>query len=140
MERDVLYDLSLFVGASLIGNWLWDFWTKRSKEHKAKMLKNCLDRIEHCSHELDYNATPGIGGARCPFTTEAQRKLLYSEEVALLGDEIAKSLKNLIIDAGRANRESPSVLPGAVKSGSKLLKELLQKRSEELRALGDLIC
>jgi len=85
MERDVLYDLSLFVGASLIGNWVWDFWTKRtrSKEHKAQMLKSCLDKIEHCSHELDYNATPGIGGSRCPFTTEAQRKLLYSEEVAL---------------------------------------------------------
>lgn len=132
----MLYDLTLFVVATLVGNWFWDLWTKRAlnKERKAKMLKNCLDKIEHCFHELDYNATPGIGGARCPFTTEAQRRLLYSEEVALLGDDLTKSLKSVIIDAGRANGEAPSVLPGSVKGSSRLLKDMLQKRSEELKA------
>lgn len=136
MDHSVINDLTLYVVASLVGNWFWDLWTKRAvnKEYKAKMLKSCLDKIEHCFHELDYNATPGIGGSRCPFTTEAQRRLLYSEEVTLLGEDLTKSLKGVIIDAGRANGEAPSVLPNSVKGSSKLLKEMLQRRSEELKA------
>ena len=131
----MLFDFTFYLVATLVGNWIWDFWTKRSVslEQKAKMLKNFVEKIEHCCHELDYNSTPGIGGSRCPFTTEAQRRLLYSEEVILLGDDLTQSLKRLIIDAGRANGESPSVPPSSVKSGSKLLKDMLMKRSEELK-------
>jgi|GEM_PF-6812235 hypothetical protein len=131
----MLYDFTVFILASLVGNWFWELWTKRiaAKEHKIEMLKSCLNKIEHCFHELDYNSTPGIGGSRCPFTTEAQRRLLYSEEVVLLGDDLIKSLKKLIIDTGRANGEAPSVPPGSVKSGTRLLKDMLQKRSEELK-------
>lgn len=135
MLPTMIYDFILFVSASLFGNWLWDIWTKRAtaKECRANMLKSCLDKIEHCSHEFDYNATPGIGGAECPFITEAQRRLLYSEEVIFLGDDLTKSLKDLIIDAGRASGGFPSIPPGSVKSRSKHLKEMLLKRSEELK-------
>ncbi len=131
----MIYDFILFVSASLLANWLWDLWSKRvaGKEYKAKMLKSCLDKIEHCSHELDYNATPGIGGAECPFTTEAQRRLLYSDEVILLGDDLTKSLKDLIIDAGRAGGGFPSIPPGSVKSRSKLLKDMLLKKGEGIK-------
>jgi hypothetical protein len=136
MKVHMIYEFVLFVIASLVANWIWDWWIKRlaAKGRKAKILKGCLEKIEHCSHELDYNATPGIGGSRCPFITEAQQKFLYSEEIVLVGDDLKESLKNLIIDAGRANGEWPSVTPGSVKSGSNLLKKLLQQKGEELKA------
>lgn len=92
-----------------------------------------MEKIEHCAHEFDYNATPGIGGNGSPFATEAQRKLLYSEEATLLDDDLIKSLKDLIIDAGRASGTFPSISPGSVKSKSKLLKDILLKKGEELK-------
>jgi hypothetical protein len=55
--------------------------------------------------------------------------------VTLLGDDLTKSLKNLIIDAGRANGEGSSVTPGSVKNASGILKELLIKRTAELKGL-----
>ncbi|MEI8329099.1 MAG: hypothetical protein WCG14_03775 [Chlamydiia bacterium] len=131
----MIYDFTLFVSATLVGNWVWDLWTRRSavKEHKKKMLKSCLEKIEHCSHELDYNAAPGIGESRCPFTTEAQQKLLYSEENSLLGGDVTISLKNLIINVGKANGGSPSVTSNGIKKGSMQLKEVLQQRGAELQ-------
>jgi len=131
----VVYEFTLYIGATLVGNWLWEIWTRRSasKEQRINKLKNCLQMIERCIHELDYNATPGVGEAKCFFKTEAQQDLLYSEEVNLLDDVLAKSLKNLIIDAGRSNGEASSITPASVKSASKLLKHLLQKQSETLK-------
>ena len=131
----MIYDFTIFILASLVGNWIWDFWMKRlaAQGEKARVLKSCLEKIEYCSHELDYNVTPGIGGARCPFRTEAHQRLLYSEEVELLGEDLTKLLKTFIIDAGRANGESPSLTPGSVKNTIRVLKDLLQKRRDELK-------
>lgn len=131
-----IYDFFLYTIASLIGSWLWDFWTKRTaaKENEIRKIKSCIEKITHCLHELDYNSTHGIGGPNCRYITEAQQKLLYSEEVFLLGDDIKESLKMLIIDAGKANGYPFSTAPGIVKKGNKLLRELLQKRKEELKA------
>jgi hypothetical protein len=81
--RLAVYEFTLFVGASLVANWIWDFWTKRSaaKRHKDKMLKSCrLEKIEHCAHELDYNATPGIGRSRSPFTTASLQKFYIQKK------------------------------------------------------------
>lgn len=126
--------LGLYVGSTLVGNWIWELWIKRSnsKEKRAVKLKTCRERIKRCLHELDYNSTPGIGGARCPFITEAQRELLYSEEAALLGEELQHSLKVLIIEAGRSNGETTSATRTSVKIASQNLKDLLQQRMDSL--------
>lgn len=131
----MLYEFTLYIGATLVGNWIWEIWVhwSASKEKKLNKVKNCLQMIERCIHELDYNATPGVGGAKCFFKTEGLQALLYSEEVYLLDEALAKSLKNLIIDAGRSNGDAPSVSSYSVKSASKLLKQSLREQSEMLK-------
>lgn len=128
-------DFFLFIIATLAGNWIWQIWTDRReiKKQKAKTHEACRTKIQACIHELEYNAAPGIGGSRSPFKLAAQEQLLHSKEVSLLGEELANSLNNLIIEAGIANGEYSIKGPREAKSMSKLLKESLQKRSEELK-------
>ncbi|MBS0649540.1 MAG: hypothetical protein JSR93_00110 [Verrucomicrobia bacterium] len=138
---DYIYEFFLFIVATLTGNWLWQLWLdkRESKKQKAKTLNECLEKIQACIHELEYNATPGIGGSRSPFKLTAQEQLLYSRAVSLLGEELTNSLKQLITEAGIANGEYSMKGPAGAKSTSKLLKEFLQKRSEELKASSDMM-
>lgn len=128
-------DFLLFIAATLVGNWLWQLWLdkREAKIQKAKTLKYCLEKIQSCILELEYNAAPRIGGPRSLFKLTAQEQLLHSTEVSLLGEELANSLKQLVIEAGVANGEYSMKGPGGVKGMSNLLKESLQKKSEELQ-------
>lgn len=128
-------DFFLFIAATLVGNWLWQLWLdkREAKIQKAKTLKDCLSKIQSCILELEYNATPGVGGPRCHFKLTAQEQLLHSAEVSLLGEELTDSLKQLVIEAGVANGEYSMKGPGGVKSMSNLLKDFLQKKIEELQ-------
>lgn len=134
---DYISEFFLVIAATLAGNWLWQLWLDRreTKKQKAQILADSLEKIQSCVYELEYNATPGIGGPKSPFKLTAQEQLLHSAEVvSLLGGELTNSLKELIIEAGLANGEYSMKGPGRAKATSKLLKEFLQKRSEELKA------
>lgn len=132
---DYLLEFFLVIVATLVGNRLWQLWVDKqeAKKQRAKSLEEGLTKIQACMHELEYNATPGIGGSRSPFKLMAQEQLLHSTAVSLLGEELTNSLKQLITEAGVANGEYSMKGPGGVKGMSKLLKEQLQKRSEELK-------
>ncbi len=134
-QMNYISDFFLFIAATLVGNWLWQLWLdkRETKIQKAKTLKDCLDKIQSCILELEYNAAPGIGGPRSLFKLTAQEQLLHSAEVSLLGEELANSLKQLVIEAGVANGEYSMKGPGGVKGMSKLLKASLQQKSEELQ-------
>ncbi len=132
---DYLSEFLLVIAATLVGNMLWQLWLdkREAKNQKANTLKEGLSKIQSCILELEYNATPGIGGPRCHFKLTAQEQLLHSPEVSLLDEELANSLKQLIIEAGVANGEYSLKGPHGVKGMSNLLKASLQKRSEELK-------
>lgn len=130
-----LWEFLAVIVATLVGNWLWQLWLdkREEKNQNAKTLKDCLAKIQSCMLELEYNTTPGVGGPRCHFKLTAQEQLLHSTEVSLLGEELANSLKQLVIEAGVANGEYSMKGPGGIKGMSNLLKESLQKKSEELQ-------
>lgn len=104
----------------------------RSKNSESQNPEILSRKIQSCILELEYNAAPGIG-PRSLFKLTAQEQLLHSTEVSLLGEELANSLKQLVIEAGVANGEYSMKGPGGVKGMSNLLKESLQKKSEELQ-------
>jgi hypothetical protein len=135
VQMNYISDFFLFIVATLVGNWLWQLWLDKREANiqKAKTLKDCLEKIQSCILELEYNAAPGIGGPRSLFKLTAQEQLLHSAEVSLLGEELANSLKQLVIEAGVANGEYSMKGPGGVKGMSNLLKASLQKKSEELQ-------
>lgn len=130
-----IYEFFLFIAATLVGNWLWQLWLdkREAKIQKAKTLKNFIAKIQSCIHELEYNATPGIGGPRSVFKLTEQEQLLHSTEDSLLGEELTNELKKLVIEAGVANGEYSVRGPGGVKSMSNIMKESLQKKIEELQ-------
>jgi hypothetical protein len=137
---DYIIEFFLVVVATLVGNRLWQVWIDKQevKKQRIKSLEEGLTKIQACIHELEYNATPGIGGSRSPFKLTAQEQLLHSTAVSLLSEELTNSLKQLISEAGVANGEYSMKGPGGAKGMSKLLKELLQKRSEELKTSSDM--
>ncbi len=122
---DRIFDLFCFLVVELFGLWLFQLWLDKRdiKQQKAKTLNECLEKIQACIHELEYNATPGIGGSRSPFKLMAQEQLLHFTAVSLLGEELTNLLKQLITEAGIANGEYSMKGPGQAKSMSKLLKE-----------------
>lgn len=132
-QMNYISDFFLFIAATLVGNWFWQLWLdkREAKIQKAKTVKDFLAKIQSCILELEYNATPGIGGPRSLFKLTAQEQLLHSTEVPLLGEELTDSLKQLVIEAGVANGEYSMKGPGGVKSMSNLLKDFLQKKIEE---------
>lgn len=139
-QMDRVFDLFCFLVVEIFGLWLFQLWLDKRevKKQKVKSLEEGLTKIQACIHELEYNATPGIGGSRSPFKLTAQEQLLHSIDTSLLGEELTNSLKQLITDAGVANGEYSMKGPGGAKGMSKLLKELLQKRSEELKTSSDM--
>lgn len=130
-----LWEFLVFIAATLVGNGLWQLWLDKReiKNQKVKALKECLAKIQSCILELEYNITPGVGGSRCHFKLRAQEELMHSAEIYLLGEELANSLKQLVIEAGIANGEYSMKNPGEIKSMSNLLKAFLQKKSQELQ-------
>lgn len=138
---DRIFDLFCFLVVELIGLWLFQLWLdkREAKKQKAKTLNECLEKIQSCILELEYNATPGVGGPRCPFRLKALEQLLHSAEGSLLGEELTNSLQQLMIEAGSANGEYLLRGPGQAKGMSNLLKESLQNRKEELKLSSDIV-
>ncbi len=130
-----IIEFFIFITAALVSNWIWQLHLDRreGKRQQANAIKNFLAKVHHCIHELQYNATPGIGGPRSPFRLTALDQLLQSTEVSLLGEELTNSLKQLMIEAGVSNGAYSLTGPGKTKSMSNLLILSLQKRSEELK-------
>ncbi len=123
----------LFITAGLAVNRIEEFWArkKEAKNRPAKLRKNCIEKIRHCMNELEFNAKC-IGGPTCPFKTEALERLLNSEEITLLEEDLINSLKQIIAEAGIARAPHAEFVAVRVKSGSKLLKDLLQKQIYKL--------
>lgn len=123
----------LMVAAALGGNWLWQIWIKKKERNrqKKKSIKDCIEKIRHCIDEIDYNASPGIGGKNSPFKIAEQEELLYAEEVYLLNPETLHALKKSILDVGIVHGHFPHTINHAKSSGLSL-KALLEKQREEL--------
>lgn len=136
---DYISEFFLIMVATLVANWLWQLWLdkREAKNQKIKTLKDFLGKIHSCILELEYNASPGVGVPSCPFKLKDQEELLRFTEVNLLGEVLANSLKRLITDAGVANGGLSLRGPRGIQGMSNLVKESLQKRSEELKASSD---
>lgn len=130
---DYVWQFLLFIVAGLVLNRIEELRTckKEAKNRSAKLRKDCVEKIRHCINELDLNAKY-IGGPICPCKTDALERLVYSEESTLLDEDLVNSLKQLIAEASIARTSHAALIATRVKSSSKLLKDLLQKRSEEL--------
>ena len=127
---DYAWQFLLFIAAGLVLNRIEEYWArkKEAKNRPAKLRKNCIEKIRHCINDLEFNAKC-VGGPTCPFKTEALERLLNSEEIILLDEDLIDSLKQLIAEAGIARAPRAEFVAVRVKSGSKLLKDFLQKQS-----------
>ncbi|CCB87943.1 hypothetical protein [Simkania negevensis] len=130
---DYVWQFLLFIAAGLVLNRIEEFWARQKeiKKGPANLRKNCIEKIRHCINELDLNAKY-IGGPSCPCKTDALERLVYSEESTLLDEDLINSLKQLIAEASIARTSDAALIATRVKSSCKLLKDLLQKRSEDL--------
>lgn len=130
---DYAWQFLLFIAAGLVLNRIEEYWArkKEAKNRPAKLRKNCIEKIRHCINDLEFNAKC-VGGPTCPFKTEALERLLNSEEIILLDEDLIDSLKQLIAEAGIARAPRAEFVAVRVKSGSKLLKDFLQKQSYKL--------
>lgn len=122
------------LAATVGGSWLWQIWIdrKESKRQKEKALKDCLEKIRHCMDEIDYNASSGIGFGNSPFKTAAQERLLYTDDVYLLSQEIIDALKKSILDVGTTKAGFPFIPLNRAKGSGISLKTLLEKQREAL--------
>jgi hypothetical protein len=136
---DYIWQFLLFIAAGLVLNRIEEFWInkKEVKKGSEKLQKSCIEKIRYSINELDLNARY-IGGPICPCKTDALERLVYSEESTLLGEDLINSLKQLIAEASIARTSHAALIATRVKHSSKILKELLQKRSEELSTSSDI--
>jgi hypothetical protein len=137
---DYVCQFLLFIVAGLVLSRIEELWArkKEDKNRPAKLRKDCIEKIRHCINELDLNAKY-IGGPICPCKTDALERLVYSEEGTLLDEDLINSLKQLIAEASKARTSHAALIATRVKHSSKLLKEFLQKRSEELKTSSDIL-
>jgi hypothetical protein len=129
-----LSEFFVVVLGSLVANYIWDFINRR-KEIRNKPIvlrKKCIEKIEHCLNELDFNAIC-TGGPTSPFKTESLEKLLNSEEVTFLDENLTLSIKKIINYAGLARAPHQEYIAVKTKQECKHLKELLEKKKEELK-------